>query len=57
MDIMGIPMDWIALAHDMDLWLAAVNTVMNLRVPEDVGEFLSNYASGFLLRTHLGGVS
>jgi hypothetical protein len=26
-------MDWIDLAQDMDLWMALVKTVMNLRVP------------------------
>jgi hypothetical protein len=26
-------MAWIDLAQDMDLWMALVNTVMNLQVP------------------------
>jgi hypothetical protein len=26
-------MDWIILARDRDLWMALVNTIMNLRVP------------------------
>jgi hypothetical protein len=34
-------MDWIALARDRDQWRAVVNTVMNLLVAEDVGQFLS----------------
>jgi hypothetical protein len=30
-------MDWIELAQVKDRWLALVNTVMNLRVPENAG--------------------
>jgi hypothetical protein len=30
-----------SLAHDGDHWRAVVNTVMNLRVPQNVGKFLS----------------
>ena len=29
----GGRMDWINLAQDRNIWLALVNTVMNLRVP------------------------
>jgi hypothetical protein len=33
-------MDWIYLAQGSDQWRALVNTVMNLRVPQDVAKFL-----------------
>jgi hypothetical protein len=33
-------MDWIDLAEDRDQWKALVNTVMNLRVPQNFGKFL-----------------
>jgi hypothetical protein len=35
-------MDWIHLTHDRDQWRALVNTIMSLRVPQNVGEFWSN---------------
>jgi hypothetical protein len=39
-------MDWIDLAHDRDQWRVLVNTVMNLRVPLNVGKFLSGCKIG-----------
>ena len=30
------------LVHDSDKWWAAVNAVINLQVPRNVGNFLSN---------------
>jgi hypothetical protein len=34
--------DWIDVAEDRDQWRALADTVMNLRVPSNVGKFLSN---------------
>jgi len=34
--------DWMHLAQDMDQWLAVVNTVMKIRVPYKVGNFLTS---------------
>jgi hypothetical protein len=33
--------DWIELAQDRDKWQVVVNTVMKLRVPLNVGDFLT----------------
>jgi hypothetical protein len=49
--------DWIDLAQDWDQWKALVNTVMNLRVPYNVGKLLSSCATGgFSRRAQLHGV-
>jgi hypothetical protein len=39
-------MDWIDLAQDRYQWRALVITVMNLRVPSNVGKFLSSCTTG-----------
>jgi hypothetical protein len=36
-------MDWIHLAQDGDQWRSLVNTAMNLRVPQNVENFLSGW--------------
>jgi hypothetical protein len=51
-------MDWINLAQDRDRWRVLVNTVMNLRVVKNVGNFLSILGRfSFSGRTLLHGVS
>jgi hypothetical protein len=40
-EIGWVGMDWIALTQDRDRWRALVNTVMNLRLTQNFGKFLS----------------
>jgi hypothetical protein len=45
---------WIHLSQDRDQRSALVNTVMDLRVPEDIGKFLSSFKiGGFSSRVQL----
>jgi hypothetical protein len=51
-------MNWIDLAQDRDQWRTLVNTIMNLRVPLNVGKFLSSCTTGgFSRKAHPHGVA
>jgi hypothetical protein len=34
--------DWIGLAQDRDRWRALVNSILNLRIPENAGETIEH---------------
>jgi hypothetical protein len=51
-------LDWIRLAQRRDQWRDLVNAVMNLRILQNVGKFLSSCTTGsYSRRTHLYVVS
>jgi hypothetical protein len=50
-------MDWIDLVQDRDRLWALVNAVMNLQVPQNVGNSLTSYKPIGLSRILLHGVS
>jgi hypothetical protein len=49
-------MDWINLAKNKEQWRAVVNTLMNLRVPQNVVNVLSSKETGGFSRAQLRGI-
>jgi hypothetical protein len=49
--------DWIGLAQDRDRWWVLVSAVMNLRIPQNAGNFLTSCKPVSFSRTPLHGVS
>jgi hypothetical protein len=49
-------MDWIGLAQDSDEWKNLVNAIMNIRVPQNAGKFLSSCTTGVVSREELNSV-
>jgi hypothetical protein len=57
-DVGGGSLEWIELAQDRDKWQALVNVVMNLRDPQNAGNFLNiSELVSFSRRTVLHAVS